>query len=118
MELPQELLSIIREYSKPCFKYFKEYNRALRIHSYQYWPKLKRGLLRNPVDILHALEEYEQALFLSRTSRVDYNRWFETYLENHCRDKNALCRKALENIDIKYKLHRALEEIIYLLRDY
>jgi hypothetical protein len=118
MEFPPEILSIIREYSRPFFKYFKEYNRALRIHSYREWPKLKRALLRNPVDILRALEKHERALFLSRTIRTDYNQWFQTYLDNHCRDKDTLCRKALENIDIKYNLDRAREEIIYLLRNY
>ena len=118
MEFPEDVLRIIRDFSRPCFKYFKEYNRALRLYSYQDWPKLKRGLYINPVVILRALEKHERALFLSRIIRADYNRWFESYLENHCRDKDTLCRKALENIDIKYNLHHAREEIIYLIRNY
>ena len=32
MELPPELVSIIREYSKPMFRYFREVNAYKRIH--------------------------------------------------------------------------------------
>ena len=42
-ELPDDVLAIIRAYSKPVFRYFKEYNEATRVLGYTFSiAKLKR----------------------------------------------------------------------------
>ena len=59
MELPDDILAIIREYSRPCFKYFREYNRIMVQSGIVRWPLLKKKLNDN---ILAYLLAYENAL--------------------------------------------------------
>ena len=59
MELPDEILAIIREYIRPRFKYFREYNRILRLTKMVSWPVLKEKLSE---DLLPYLLAYEKAL--------------------------------------------------------
>lgn len=44
MELPSELVRVIREFSKPLFKYFREYNAMLRELDKTVWTELKNKL--------------------------------------------------------------------------
>jgi hypothetical protein len=57
-ELPPELVSLISEYSKPCFKYFREYNRLAKVCGPL--PLLKEKL-KDPA-YLPIFLEYEEAL--------------------------------------------------------
>jgi hypothetical protein len=59
MEFPPEILSIIREYSRPCFKYFREYKRVLQVKCVSEWPAL-RAALNNP-GVVEAVLAYETA---------------------------------------------------------
>lgn len=59
MEFPPEIVAIIREYSLPSFKHFREYNRLARIVGPL--PLLKEKLQKDPAFIVHFLE-YEEAL--------------------------------------------------------
>lgn len=43
MELPQELLAIVREYSKPLLRYPREYREAMLVLKRE-WPELKEKL--------------------------------------------------------------------------
>ena len=61
MELPAEIVSIIREYSAPCFKYFREYKSILRLSRFAEWVALKRALETNPDKVLPSLRAYETA---------------------------------------------------------
>lgn len=62
MEFPDEILRIIKEYSQPRFKYFREYKRLMRISGIVRWPLLKKGLLEKGDKILSYVLAYEQAL--------------------------------------------------------
>jgi hypothetical protein len=44
MEFPQEIVAIIREYSRPCFKYFREQGLLTRL-SGRRWPLIDEGIL-------------------------------------------------------------------------
>jgi hypothetical protein len=44
MELPEDVLRIIREYAKPRFTYFREYNRAVQVLGKDKWHPLKEKL--------------------------------------------------------------------------
>ena len=61
MELPPEIVQHIREYSRPCFQHFREYNRILRLTSLSEWKELKKALQENPERILPHLLSYEKA---------------------------------------------------------
>ena len=59
MELPDDVLRLVREYSRPCFKYFREYNRLVK----RFGPlsHLKEKLQADPSFIVPFLA-YEKAL--------------------------------------------------------
>jgi len=44
MELPDDVLLLIRAYAKPAFKHFREYNRALHVLKRYQWKELKDKL--------------------------------------------------------------------------
>ena len=62
MEFPPEIVAIIREYSMPRFKYFREYKRIMLLSGIVRWPLLKQSLLRIGDQIYPYLMAYEQAL--------------------------------------------------------
>ena len=61
MEFPPEIVRHIREYSLPCFQYFREYNRILRLTALSEWKELKQALQERPDEILPFLLSYEKA---------------------------------------------------------
>ena len=61
MEFPDDVLEMIRAFSRPCFRHYKEYNRTLHIMGIKTFPKLKECLLADPARILHALHELDVA---------------------------------------------------------
>jgi hypothetical protein len=94
MEFPEDIRLIISGFSKPRFKYFSEYNRALRVHYIAHWPNLKFALMTNPEPVLEALFNYENA-------KLE----FEQYLEDR-----------LETIRKKFDVMTKLEELHYLVK--
>lgn len=61
MKLPPELEQLVREYSQPCFKYFREYNLILRLSGLSKWSELKKALRERPANVLPRLLSYEKA---------------------------------------------------------
>ena len=72
MELPPDILAIIREYTRPCFKYFREYKSMLRLCAFDEWTALREALKFNPEKVLPSLRAHEKAQTL----------WLNTYHEN------------------------------------
>ena len=60
MELPDDVLQLVREYAKPWFKYHKIYKDTLRMMELNSFPQLRRCLQYNP-DILPTLVRLEKA---------------------------------------------------------
>ena len=58
MELPDDVLTIIREYAKPVFQHFREYNHALKVLGRKKWPMLKYKLEIEPSVVLLVLPRY------------------------------------------------------------
>ena len=61
MEFPPEIVDIIRQYSRPCFTYFAEYERVMQLSGIVSWPLLKKVLAKDH-SILPYLLAYENAL--------------------------------------------------------
>ena len=62
MEFPVEIVAIIKEYSMPRFKYFREYKRVMRLSGIVRWPLLKKLLLASGDKVIPYLLAYEKAL--------------------------------------------------------
>lgn len=61
MELPDDVLMIVRAYARPVFKHYKEYNHALKVLGKKQWSKLKEKLQTESEVILPALYIYLDA---------------------------------------------------------
>jgi len=61
MELPEDVLMIVRAYAKPRFTYFREYNEITKLLGRE-WPVLKEKLQTDPEPILSAVLDYQCAL--------------------------------------------------------
>jgi len=93
MEFPDDVLSIIRAYAKPCFTYFKEYNRTMQIMGVQSLPKLKACLETYPERILPALhvydvahlefEETRQQFLYSNKNSINYSKQMDVFRTRH-----------------------------------
>jgi hypothetical protein len=56
MELPPEIVGIIREFSKPLFTYAKEYKEVLAIERVYRWPELEKKLYKK--ELLPLVKKY------------------------------------------------------------
>jgi hypothetical protein len=87
MELPEEIVSIIREYSKPRFKYFREYKRVLEIKGVSDWPALREacGKAYHNSEVLQAMLAFERAAYLFEQVKTfdekDPESWYQIELE-------------------------------------
>lgn len=83
MELPEEIVAIIREYSKPRFKYFREYKRVLDIKGVSDWPALRKGCSNS--EVLQAMLAFERAAYLFERVKSfdekDPETWYQIELE-------------------------------------
>ena len=61
MEFPDDVLRLIREYSLPCFKYFREYKSMLRLCRFKQWNALRNALQLYPEKVLPSLRAHEKA---------------------------------------------------------
>ena len=59
MEFPPEIQAIIRGYSLPWFKYFREYKRMVLYKGE--WRAMRTMLETNPTSVLDALEAFDRA---------------------------------------------------------
>ena len=115
MEFPEDILRIIYAFSRPSFKYFREYNRALRLHHITNWPSLKYALISFPDKVLNAIHEYEKAFLQANQYEIQHNLWFQHYLDNHCVEEEERHKRSLESIRKKFALATKREELHYLV---
>lgn len=93
MELPDDVMRLIREFSNPCFKYFREYNRTLQIMGLKSLPKLKACLETDPERILPSLHVYDDAhlefentlqqFLYSNKKSIDYSKQMDVFRLRH-----------------------------------
>jgi len=105
MEFPPEILSIIREYSRPCFQYFREYKRMLRIKSIPEWSALRESLKR-PEEVIPAMVVFEQANKAFDTARLlyTYTTWYSREYEANFYHKRRLLLQSEQALyDVVYR---------------
>jgi hypothetical protein len=73
MELPDDVLTIVRAYAKPWFPYYKEYQLALRLFGVDTIPNLRTTLTLHPDIIIPILLAYEKAHKEFVIARDEYN---------------------------------------------
>lgn len=61
MELPDDVLKLIRAYSRPWFKYFREYKSMLRLCGFQVRTALRHALHANPEKVIPSIRAHEKA---------------------------------------------------------
>ena len=103
MEFPEDIRLIIWAFSRPYFKHFREYNRALRVHRLTSWPSLKTALMTNPEVVLHALLDYQlKELSFLCMRHVYLETWHsDDTAETQYLDKEEKFKESKENL---YKL--------------
>jgi hypothetical protein len=73
MILPDELVDLISEFSKPMFPYFKEYNAVLRVRHLSEWPELKQKLCGNEAGVcVQVIEDYLEACQFHNETYQEY----------------------------------------------
>lgn len=102
MELPEDVLSIIRAYAKPRFTYFREYNKTLNILGKAHWPRLKEKLETEPEYVLPALIAYQMAVLRNRNLYQDMctlgkRSFYSTLEENRFYNMNFYTKKDVED---------------------
>jgi hypothetical protein len=109
MEFPDVIVEIIRAFSRPRFKYFREYNRYVEL-KYE-WPALRTMLQTNPDPVLRLLTIFERVFLELVPAKEAFERFtfkmpFELY-------------KKLERdyYDKRYKLIHAERELHLLLKE-
>ena len=67
MELPEDVLKIIREYSQPCMQYRKEYKEVMHQLELRDWGNVKRRLCdKDASDVILSLIVYTDAFLLTQ----------------------------------------------------
>ena len=72
MEIPDDVLQLIREFSKPWFKHYKLYKTALALMGRTSFPELRTCLVYHPERILPLLDELIRAQSESVAARDAY----------------------------------------------
>ena len=76
MELPEDVLQLVREFSKPCFPHYKEYKLALRLLGVESCPRLKQMLTFHTEIIIPFILVYEKARLDYEIARDQYNIYY------------------------------------------
>lgn len=127
MEFPEDVLAIIRAYSKPLFKYYKEYKSVLKLNYLDEWTTLKKKIND---ELLPYLVAYQIAMDSWRHAMKMEHNYFEIgftdfqminirYEKNRRKFNTNKKKKMLDNIfhRITLILYGERKEP-YQLRDY
>lgn len=73
MELPDDVLGIVRAYSRPAFKHYQVYNKAVKVLGiYGGWSTLKEKLEAETEGLIPALLVYQNALLVRSALDKEY----------------------------------------------
>ena len=120
MELPDDVLTLVRAFAKPRFKYFREYNHAIQVLGEKKWHPLKEKLQSNGYKIVPILIPYMDAYletkmrrqemlnFLNPLKRVPFMNDYEYFKERERQVELFWSSRTLED-----ELYRALTKEVF-----
>lgn len=71
MELPEDVLGIIRDYSRPVFKHYQVYNSARKVLEVYHWDLLKEKLEAETEGLIPTLVAYQNALLERKEAEME-----------------------------------------------
>jgi len=80
MELPSDVLGIIRDFSKPTFKYFRQYNCALKVLEKEDWKSLKDKLMTDGESVVPMLLLYLDAWTQLQKAQIIHWHYYRFHL--------------------------------------
>ena len=99
MELPDDVLQIVRAFSRPWFKYFREYKLVLESFYLHSWEELRECLIQCPKKVLRHIWEHEDAI----------NKMNQFHLEKHFKKPRMNYR------DLMYQHQSSSDAIEYVV---
>ena len=119
MELPSDVLGLIREYSKPKFKYFWEYNRALKVLEKEDWKGLKDKLMTDGESMVPTLLLYLDAWDQLQKAQIVHWHYYRFHLGCRLQERTILdelnkkCEVVQEKTTLVKSIYRKLVVLIY-----
>lgn len=120
MELPDDVLALVRAYSMPVFKHFREYNRALKVLGKEEWQGLKDKLMTDGDAVVPTLSLYLDAFVELQTSQIVHWHYYRFHFMNHRLQERAIldelnkkCEDAQEKTSLVKSIYRKLVVILY-----
>jgi hypothetical protein len=120
MELPDDVLGLISAYSKPAFKYFREYNRALKVLEKEEWQGLKDKLRTDGDAVVPILLLYLDAWTELQTIQIVHWFYFRFHLMGRTLQDGAIldelnkkCEEVHEKTTLVKTIYRKLVVLIY-----
>jgi len=84
MELPDDVLAIVRDYSRPVFKHYHVYNKALNVLGvYGGWDTLKEKLQAETEGLIPALLVYQNSFLERKNAEKEYSDFMLDIYINH-----------------------------------
>ena len=111
MELPDDVLGLIREYSKPAFKYFREYNRALKVLDKEEWNELKDTLRTNGDSVVPTLLVYLDTYIGLQQAQLIHWDYYRFQLMGHRLQETAILdelNRKCDDVQLKTDLVKRL----------
>ena len=127
MELPTDVLSIVSAYSKPLFRYRREYNEAMFALGITEWPGVKNLLYTGKSDeVIASLTAYATAMTqLKQAEKLvwDVNPFTFPDIDERWNEMKRIRKLIRENNRLRYNYYRMLcvfmvgEEKVYWKKD-
>ena len=120
MEFPSDVLGIIREYSKPAFKYFREYNRALKVLEKDEWKSLRDKLMTDGELLVQTLSVYLDTYIELQKAQIIHWNYYRFQVMGQClhqtnvlNELNRMCDDVQSKKDLAKSIYRKLVVQIY-----
>ena len=72
MELPDDVLGLVREYSRPVFKHYQLYNAAKKVLEVYHWNLLKEKLQDETEGLIPTIVSYQNAFLDRKDAQKEY----------------------------------------------
>jgi hypothetical protein len=112
MELPDDVLHLVRQYSRPIFRYTSEYTRYVRMH--KEWPELKKTLSGPEADhVVTTLIDCMNAITLAQEAHKQYQ-----YVQDkpdflsRCAEHDRIAKIIKDQLTVRDIQYNALHQLV------